>query len=70
MKEISKVFVLLFAGITAIVGYHVNVHDGSFCPLFWSIVDFLFAPISWVKWLICEQVNISIIKESFAFFLQ
>jgi hypothetical protein len=49
---------------TAIIGY--NIH-GS---IFWAIVDFLFAPIAWIKWLICQEVNLTIIRESFSFFMQ
>jgi hypothetical protein len=26
--------------------------------------------LAWCKWLICQQVNLSIIKETFSFFLR
>jgi hypothetical protein len=58
-------FVSICAIFTAIIGYHIN--DGS---LFWAIIDLLFWPIAWIKWLICQEVNISIIKEAFSFFLR
>jgi uncharacterized membrane protein len=51
--------------VTAIIGYNVN--DQS---VFWAVVDFFFWPLAWIKWLICQEVNISIIKDSFSFFLQ
>jgi len=49
---------------TAIVGYHIND------SIFWAIVDWMFWPFAWVKWMICQEVNISIIKEAFSFFMQ
>lgn len=49
---------------TAIIGKEIH---GS---IFWAIVDFFFAPLVWLKWLICEEVNITIIKSAFAFFLK
>ena len=36
--------------------------------LFWSIMDFLFCPFAWAKWLICREVNITIIKTTFTWF--
>lgn len=55
----------VLAIVTAIIGYNVNNHS-----LFWAIVDFFFWPLAWIKWLICQEVNMTIIKESFSFFLQ
>lgn len=49
---------------TAIIGHEIH---GS---IFWSIVDFFFMPLAWLKWLICQEVNLTIIKEAFAFFFQ
>ncbi len=48
---------------TAMIGYHIH-HS-----IFWSICDFLFAPFAWCKWLIMHQVNLTIIRETFGFFL-
>lgn len=54
-----------FAGIcTAIIGKTIH---GS---LFWAIMNFIFWPISWIKWLIWQDVNLSIIKSAFDFFLK
>lgn len=47
----------------AFVGY--NIHHS----IFWAIVDWFFWPIALLKWLICSEVNITIIKGAFAFFL-
>jgi len=49
---------------TANIGMHIH---GS---IFWAIVDFFFAPLAWLKWFICQEVTLSIIKESFAWFLR
>jgi hypothetical protein len=56
-------FSWLFAIATAIIGHEIH---GS---IFWSIVDFLFWPFAWIKWLVCSEVNISIIKNAFSFFM-
>ena len=48
---------------TAMIGYTIH---GS---LFWAIVDFIFTPIVWIKWLCFHEVNMSIIRETFTFFL-
>jgi hypothetical protein len=52
----------IFAVLTAMVGHTVN-HS-----IFWGIVDFFFAPLAWAKWLVCHEVNMTIIKSTFEFF--
>jgi len=52
----------IFAVCTAMIGY--TIHNS----VFWSIVDFFFAPIAWIKWLICHEVTLKIIKETFNWF--
>ena len=52
----------MFCVLTAILGHAIH---GS---LFWSIVDFFFCPFAWAKWLICHEVNITIIKQAFSWF--
>jgi hypothetical protein len=49
---------------TAIIGYAIH---GS---VFWSIMDFFFVPFAWIKWAIMHQVNVTIIKSAFSWFLQ
>jgi hypothetical protein len=46
------------------IGYHIH---GS---IFWAIVDFLFVPLAWIKWLVMHQVTLSVIKATFAWFFQ
>lgn len=54
----------LFCLATANIGMHIH-HS-----VFWAVVDFVFAPLAWLKWFLCQEVTLSIIKESFAWFLQ
>lgn len=49
---------------TTIIGQ--TIHNS----FWWGFVDFLFWPLVWIKWLICKDVNITIIKEAFNWFLQ
>lgn len=63
-KELMDFLYFILAIATAMIGY--TIHKS----LFWSIVDFFFAPFAWAKWLIMQQVNISIIKETFSFFFR
>jgi len=64
MRQIGGIIYLLFATATAMIG-HVIHHS-----IFWSVMDFFFSPIAWIKWLIYHQISISVIKTTFAFFLQ
>jgi len=68
MKILNQIANIIVATGTAILGYHINVQAESCSPGFWACVDFVFWPIAWIKWLILEQVNLSIIKTSFSFF--
>jgi hypothetical protein len=54
---------IILCTATAMIGYTIH---GS---LFWSIMNFIFCPISWAKWLICKEVSFSVIKQTFAFLL-
>ena len=49
---------------TAIIGYHIHNN------IFWAILDWVFWPLVWIKWLIFQEINVTIIKETFSFFLQ
>jgi hypothetical protein len=59
----NSIFYTIVAILTAIIGHEIH---GS---VFWSIVDFFFWPFAWLKWLILQEVNMTIIKEAFSFFL-
>jgi hypothetical protein len=62
--KMKRAIYLIFALCTAMIGYTIH---GS---LFWAIVDFFFSPIAWCKWLICHEVNMTIIHQTFDFFLK
>lgn len=55
---------ILFQLPTAMIGY--TIHNSGF----WAVMDFFFAPLAWCKWLIFQEVNMSIIKQTFNFFLK
>jgi hypothetical protein len=60
----NEMIYFLFCVATAMIGYHIH------SSLFWSMLDFIFAPLAWVKWFICQEVNVTIIKETFSFFFK
>ena len=60
----ANLFYFIMAIATAIVGYSVHGSIG------WSVVDFFFWPFAWAKWLICQEVNITLIKHAFDWFLK
>jgi len=53
---------LILCLLTSMIGYHIH---GS---IFWAIIDWIFMPLAWAKWLIMHEVNLTIIKETFSFF--
>jgi hypothetical protein len=64
MKRLSELMYTIFCLLTAMIGYYKH---GS---IFWTIIDFIFAPLVWCKWLLFHQINISIIKNALGFFLK
>lgn len=61
MKELLYT---VFCVCTAMIGY--TIHNS----IFWSIMDFIFCPFAWIKWLICHEVTLSVIKETFSWFFK
>ena len=59
----TSVIRLILAIFTAFVGYEIH---GSF---FWAIINFIFWWLSWIKWLIYQDVSVSVIRKAFDFFL-
>ena len=55
---------LCFDLCTAMVGH--TIHGGWF----WCVMDFIFSPVAWFKWLIFHEVNVSILRETFGWFLK
>ena len=64
MKRITSFIYTVFCVMTAMIGYHIH---GS---LFWSFMDFCFMPLTWCKWLVCAEVNLTIIRQTFEFFFK
>ena len=61
-SSVSSFIYTIICTATAMIGYHIHQ------SIFWAIIDFIFAPIAWIKWLVCAQVNVTIIKDTFSFF--
>jgi hypothetical protein len=61
MKTINGILALIVSIGTAMVGY--TIHHSAF----WSVVDFFFWPFAWIKWLVCQEVNMTIIRTTFEF---
>lgn len=59
----NRIILIIISISTAIIGYEIH------SSIFWSIVDFIFWPLAWLKWMICHEVNLTIIKSAFSFFL-
>lgn len=57
-----KTLYFIFSVLMAMIGYTIH---GS---IFWSIMDFLFSAIALVKWIICHEITLTVIKETFTWF--
>ena len=64
MRRLIGTFYFIVALCTAIIGHQIH---GS---IFWSLIDFWLWPLAWLKWGICQQVNLTTIKTAFAFFMK
>jgi hypothetical protein len=62
MNIISRIIYIIVCTGTAMVGYSIHHSVG------WAIIDWLFWPVAWVKWLVCHEVSLSLIKSTFSFF--
>ena len=64
MNKLYSFVYTICAVITAMIGYTMY-HE-----LLIAIICGIFAPITCAYWLITHQINLSIIKETFSFFLK
>ena len=62
MKSETSIIYTIFSVLTAMVGYTIH---GS---IFWSLMDFIFTPIAIIKWIICHEITLTVIKETFTWF--
>jgi hypothetical protein len=53
---------LILGILTAMIGKTIHGSTG------WAILDFFFFPFAWIKWLICHEVTLTIIKKTFTWF--
>lgn len=65
----STLSIFYFAGAvaTAIIARKFN---GDGWGWFFVLWDFFLWPLAWVKWLICQEVNYSILRTIFSWYLQ
>jgi hypothetical protein len=61
MNPLERTIYLIFSFCTAMIGY--TIHRS----IFWSIMDFIFTPLTWIKWILFHEVSLSIIKSTFTF---
>jgi hypothetical protein len=55
---------IIFSLPTAMIGY--QIHSSGF----WAFMDFIFWPLAWIKWVIFQEVTLTIIKSAFDWFLK
>ena len=63
-KTFFAILYPIYCLATAMIGHTIHGRLG------WAIIDFFFAPLAWIKWLIYHEVSISIIKKSFEWFFK
>lgn len=55
---------LIFSFLTSMIGYTKND------SLIWAILNFFFPIISWFKWIVFKEINLTIIKNTFDWFFK
>lgn len=56
--SINNLLYTIACTCTAMIGYQMHK------SLFWAIIDFIFTPIAWIKWIICKEITLEIIKKN------
>jgi hypothetical protein len=62
--DIRLIIYVLFCVATGMIA-HKLYHD-----VLIAIIAGVFAPISWIKWLICHEVTLSVLKATFDWFFK
>lgn len=62
--NMREVLYLIFCVLTGMIA-HKLYHD-----VLIAIICALFAPIAWIKWLICHDVTLAVLKATFNWFFQ
>ena len=60
----KKALYFIFCVVVAMIGN--NIHYSTF----WTIIDFIFAPIALVKWIVFQEINMTIIESTFSWFMK
>lgn len=61
--------IIYFTGAIGTAIISRNFNGGGF-GWFFVLWDFFLWPLAWIKWLICKEVNLSILKTIFSWYLQ
>ena len=64
MKKLIGTIYFFIAIATAMRGYRIH------SSVFWTIIDFIFWPLALAKWVIMHQINMTIIHDTFSFFIK
>lgn len=67
IRSFSRLIYATGAIGTAIIARRFNGDGFGWIFILW---DFFFWPLAWAKWLICQEVNLSILKSIFSWYLQ
>ena len=59
---VGRLLYIVFAACISMIGYTINN------SLAWAIVNYLFAPLSLIKWMICHEITLNVIKTTFSWF--
>lgn len=63
-NSLSNLIYFFICLATSMIGY--TIHNS----IFWGVMDFIFMPFAWIKWLIYHEVTLGIIKKTFEFFIK
>ena len=63
-RESYSLLFIICQFATANIGYYKH-HS-----IFWTIIDVILMPITWIKWIILQEVNLTMIEQSFNWFLK
>lgn len=64
MKRFGRVLYLIFCIVVAMIGYEIH------SSVILAIINFIFAPLALIWFLISHQICLSVIKEVFSFILK
>ena len=64
MENLGRVLYAVLCVCVAMIGYEMHGSVG------WAIVDLIFTPVVLIYWLVTQQINLSLLQETFSFFFK